>query len=329
MYLGNDANGRETSSNLPSISTGRKQAPFKLDAESHQEFEGHIVHKLTAEQATRIPEHPAAKLFPKSESHIAKLQKSIAKSGQQVPCVLLDDQVLDGCCRIAANGRSGKDTYFVNYAESDLGGFTPLQWVLRRNRSAADGRRMTDAEFALIVAAAYGNSESELAKARQKTGVSQSGQFCGETSEVLGAAFGLSSNLLKQALRILKEKDATLESLVQQKKLSLSKAAEIARLPAPERPAAIADSQVPAPPANPQEALRALKRHLRSLEKLTESIERIASSGQTRADKQAPLTKSLLTLRESMAYLQWHLETDKAEVDSDASTDPQGKASRP
>lgn len=311
----NRVSGFFEDSHLPKKSTEGDAGRFDFDREPHNEFEGSIIHELSPEQAAKLPIHEAAKLFPIQESDFARLKKSINQFGQQIPVVLYEDMVLDGRCRTKACIELRKSVRVVRFSESDFDGIPLKQWVLSRNRSVTDGRRMTDAQYALIVATAYGREESELARLRQMGGLKLDGALCGETSKILGATFDISSNLMKQALKLLKSGDEELLELVRNKGLSISRAAEISSLPETERKAALKNPRQPLPPSSPDAAIKAFRRALKSLETAFNRTRDVTECEHFGADLRSVIQPSLKSLQDAICQLQ---ETQPAQDAADA-----------
>ena len=315
MHDNNRINGYYGDGDLAWRSTEGDRNYFDFDNEPHEQDEGHVVHTLLPEQAARLPHHEAATLFPIKQSDIDRLKRSIWQFGQQIPAVLYDDEVLDGRCRIDACVALELPVLAVRFSESDLNGLTPKQWVLHRNRSATDGRRMTDTEYALIIAAVYGPEASEQALQRKQGGVAVVGELRGETSEMLGTIFNLSSNLMKQALKVFNSGDADLLQMVKDKKLSLSKAAEILKLPKAKRKAAMKNPKAPAPLTSSKDAIKAFKRGIKSLEKAEKRIAEIAKCEHFCADTRAAIEPTLASLQIAISQLR-ESQTEKDETEA-------------
>lgn len=304
MHDNNRINGYFDDADLTGRSPERTESACDLDNEPHRETTGHIIHHLSPEQAARLADHEAAALFSIKDSDIDRLKKSISQFGQQIPVVLLDGKVFDGRCRIRACVELDLPVLAVRFSESDLSGLTPRQWVLHRNRSATDGRRMTDTEYALIVATVYGPEASEQALQRKQGGVAVEGELRGETSEVLGAIFNLSPNLMRQALKVFNSGDTELLQMVNEKKLSLSKAAEILKLTKAQRKAALDNPQAPLPVTSPKKALAKYKSAVKSLRKVYEQVNDIARSKHFSAETRKSIEPILAQVRDAILVLE-------------------------
>ncbi|MDX1964980.1 MAG: hypothetical protein SFX18_17665 [Pirellulales bacterium] len=287
----------------PNSSQGR-DINFDLDEKTHDKLTGHAIYEIAPEHAASLPEHAAAALFPIYEVDVKRLTLSIQQFEQQVPIVLYEGKVLDGRCRIRACVSLNLPVLAVQFADCDLNGFSPKQWVLHRNRTATDGRRMTDVEYALIVATVYGAEASEQASLRMKGGVAIDDVLRGPANELLAMAFNLSPSLMKQAMKISKAGEPELIELVKTKKLSLSKADEILKLPKAQRKAAMNDPKRPLPLASAEQALKALKITLKLLDKTEKRILEITGSKHFNAVKQIDLELSLKKLRDAISGLQ-------------------------
>lgn len=304
MHHNNGVHSLFEDGNLDEVSTEGHRNDFQFDKEPHDQLEGHVIHKLSPDQALRLVHHEAATIFSINPADVRRLQNSIEEFEQQVPVVIYEDKVLDGRCRIRACVAIDRPVLAVRFCESDLNGLTPQQWVLHRNRSATDGRRMTDAEFALIVASVYGPQACENALIRKKGGVKVEGELRGEASKALGTTFNVSPNLMKQALKIMKNGDAELVQLVKDKKISLSRATELLNITASERRKAMKDPTAPLPLASADKALAAYKSAIKSLKKFQKRINEITRSKHFSAETRTAIAPSLAQLHDAVFFLQ-------------------------
>ncbi|MEX2171058.1 MAG: hypothetical protein WD851_17195 [Pirellulales bacterium] len=264
-----------------------------------------------------MPDHEAAALFPINDADLKRLTKSIEQFGLQIPVALYEDRVLDGRCRIKACVKLGLPVLVVRFGDDDLNGLSPKQWVLHRNRTVTDGRRMTDAEYALIVASVYGPHASEQARERQKGGVKLDSEIRGPTNEVLGTLFNISPNLMKQALTVFKSGDTALIEMVKNKKLSLSKAAEISPLPEAKKKAALQNLRGPAPLTSTEDARNAFKRAVTTLVNAEKRIQEITESEHFSARNRMAIQPSLAKLRDAVSELE-KSQNEKASAASEA-----------
>lgn len=288
---------------LEGKSTEGYRNSFDFDNERHQEEEGHVIHTLLPEQAARLAHHDAAMIFSIKDTDVERLKISLNQFGQQIPVVLYEDKVLDGRCRIRSCVELGMPVKAIRFDTSDLNGLAPKQWVLHRNRTATDGRRITDTEYALLVAAVYGPEASEQALRRKQGGVAVEGSLSGEASELLGATFNLSSNLMKQALKVFNSGDADLLQMVKDKKLSLSKAVECLKLTKAQQRVMKENPKGPAPLTSSRDALKAFTREIKSLEKAEKRITEIAKSKHFSAVTRGAIKPTLAALGEAISQL--------------------------
>ena len=121
MHGANGSNGRMPVNRLPKISTeGFGEVP-KVINEAHEESAGHVIHSFTPELAARIPEHPAATAFPNTPWPYQTLGISIRGERAAAPSRPLEDQLLDGRCRVKACCNLSRNVLAVHYSLQDLG----------------------------------------------------------------------------------------------------------------------------------------------------------------------------------------------------------------
>jgi hypothetical protein len=304
MHDNNRINGYLKEGDLEEVSSEGNGNSFKFDNEPHKEAEGYIVHTLLPEQAMRLPAHEAAMIFAINQADIDRLKRSISQFGQQIPAVIYEGKVLDGRCRIRACVDLDLPVSAIRIADSDLNGLTPQQWVLHRNRSATDGRRISDGVYAMIVASVYGPKESEKALIRKKGGIPVEGEVRGEASEILGTTFNVSANLMKQALKVVKGGDANLIQLVKDKQVSLSRASELLKLPVVERKKVMNDPKAPLPMTSPDKALSEYKSAVKSLKKFYKRVNDISRSRHFDAQTRKTIEPTLALVRDAIAALE-------------------------
>ncbi len=166
------------------------------------------------------PPHPLAQLFPRpSDDDYLELKKSIRQVGLIEPITLHEDQVLDGLSRLRACREVGVEPEYVNFVGSD-----PLAFVLAMNKAR---RHLSESQRALLAAnlvtmsAESGRPPLGQADARRLAGV-------GETS-------------VTQALRVKKHAAGPeLEKMINDGEVTVSAAAQVARLSPTEQKKVIA-----------------------------------------------------------------------------------------
>lgn len=193
--------------------------------------------------------HPAADLFPMlSECELVELADDIAKRGLTHAVVLTEDGVLlDGRNRIAACTRAGVKPHFTTYTGDD-----PTAYVvsinLRRRHLSQEERAFLAVQLikvyedegrkAMLEAAAIGGSSSPTAVKGSAELHYPSKQDNSKRSAAKAAAqVSVAPRMVAQAKRIA-EQAPDLISLVQDRKISISKAEAIVK----NRAAGIADS---------------------------------------------------------------------------------------
>lgn len=300
----NRINGHFSESSLEQNSSEGHDPKFDLDKEPHDELAGLVIHQLTPAQAARLPVHETAALFSINEDDVTRLTDSIEQLGQQNPIVIHDGKVLDGRLRIKSGIRLNIPVLAVRVSQADLAGLSPEQWILHRNRTATDGRRMSDVEFALIVAAVYGDDAIQQALLRKKGGVPVDDTSRGQAHEHLSRVFTLSANLMKQALKLSKSGDTELIDMVKHKQLSFSKAEQILKLPQAQRKAAMNNLEAPLPLTCPSQAFNVFKVAVKSLEKTEKRLQEIAGSELFVASTRTGIQRSLAKLRDVISGLQ-------------------------
>lgn len=195
------------------------------------------------------PQHPLSAAFPAmSMLEQADLASDIQAHGLRSPIVLFDDQVLDGWHRYRACLSSGAAPRFVQFPEGE----DPVAFVRSQNyhRRHLSGSQKSVAETELAKWAPSGRPKNTqpgcgIPSPKPPTELEVS------TEKEMATAAGVSIETIRQAKRAV---EAGLGDAVKAGEVSVKRAAEIAKLPEPERQAAIhapRPKPVPAPAPKP------------------------------------------------------------------------------
>lgn len=187
------------------------------------------------------PQHPLSAAFPAmSMLEQADLASDIHAHGLRSPIVLFDGQVLDGWHRYRACLSSGVEPRFVKFPEGeDPVAFVRSQNYHRRHLSAS---QKAVAEVELNRWAKIGANQH---------GGSAPGAEAPATVPQMAKAADVGTRTIEQAKQVVK---AGLGDAVKAGEVSVKRAAEIAKLPEPERQAAIhapRPKPIPAPAPKP------------------------------------------------------------------------------
>lgn len=198
-----------------------------------------------------LKRHPLSAAFPDMPGdEFAALVEDIRENGLLQPVVLFDGMVLDGWHRYRASIEAGVEPAFDLFDGGD-----PVAFVLSLNmhRRHLTGSQRAAAVVACTAWAKPGNQPKPEAASGLKT-----------EAEMAEAA-QVSDRTIRQAKRA---HEAGLGEAVRDGKVSAEKAAAIAKLPEPERQAAIEAPPEPKPKAEPPADVAALKARVEELEEL-------------------------------------------------------------
>lgn len=186
------------------------------------------------------PQHPLSAAFPAmSMLEQMDLASDILAHGLRSPIVLFDNQVLDGWHRYRACLSSGAAPRFVQFPEGE----DPVAFVRSQNyhRRHLDSGQKAVAETRLRSWRPSGRPENPAPGAR----LQESREL---SNKEMAAEAGVSPRTIERAKDVVR---AGLGDAVRDGEVSLKRAAEIAKLPEPERQAAI---QAPRPKPAPKPA---------------------------------------------------------------------------
>ena len=192
--------------------------------------------------------HPAATLFPlMSDADLRALADDIKAHGQHEPVVLLGGSVLDGRNRLLACESAGVEPRLEDAPPEAAA--DPLGWVLSKNLHR---RHLTEAQRAMVGARLKEQFE-EAARARQTANLHQGAAVpvaanlrqreteSGRASEKAAAALNVSPRSVETAARVRRDAVTDLADAVDRGDVAVSAAAEVARLPAAEQRALVAE----------------------------------------------------------------------------------------
>lgn len=175
--------------------------------------------------------HEAANIFPMDESNIGELAADIRKNGQMVPIETLDGKILDGRRRYMACGKAKVSPKFREVSVAD-----PVAYVLSLNLHR---RHLTASQRSMVGARAkeiYSKQAKERQKMSQGRGVTKGVEDLphlnetGKARDKAGAAVGVSGKLIDNAAKVIDKGVPELERAVDEGRLSVSSAAEVADL---------------------------------------------------------------------------------------------------
>lgn len=171
--------------------------------------------------------HPYADLFPWIEgAAFQELKADIAKNGVIEPIVFLDGAVLDGRNRYIAARELG-----IEYPRVEYEGDDPLGFVLSKNLSR---RHLSESQRGIVAA--------KLAKLED--GQRQVGKFAHVPTQAQAAELlNVSERTVKTARQVVNEGTPELVAAVESGAVSVSAAAEVAKLPKTKQKKVVADGK--------------------------------------------------------------------------------------
>lgn len=175
--------------------------------------------------------HPAANLFPEMDpKELEKLTEDIGVNGQQHPILLFDDMIIDGRHRYRACQTLG----IIPDVETYDGNLDPVELVLSLNLH----RRHLDAsQRAMVAESARGMSEEE-GKKRKASGKKSANLRSSDkktSAEKAAKLAQVSTRSVEYAAKVRKKGIPELATAVQNGRVAVSKAAQIADLPPEEQ----------------------------------------------------------------------------------------------
>lgn len=178
--------------------------------------------------------HEAANIFPLDEENIGELANDISAHGQQVPIEVCDGKILDGRRRWLACERAGVKPNMRNVSPTD-----PVAYVVSLNLHR---RHLTPSQLAMIgqrVRKMYDDAAKERQsasggpkKSKEKAvPVSLPEPVKGDARDLAGKAVGVSGSLIDRAAKVIEKGVPELIAAVDEGRMSVSSAAEIADEP--------------------------------------------------------------------------------------------------
>ena len=179
--------------------------------------------------------HEAANIFPMCEEDLQSLADDIKQCGQRVPIELLDGKIIDGRRREAACKMAGVEPLTRDVVVPD-----PVAYVLSINLHR---RHLTPSQRAMVGARAR-ECYDRAAKERKREGGKVAGKGrpkqdvekvpqpnVGKSRDHVGKAVGVSGRLIDFATAALKDAVPEVVKLVDEGKMSVKTAAQIASEP--------------------------------------------------------------------------------------------------
>lgn len=183
--------------------------------------------------------HEAANIFPIDEEHIAELGRDIAANGQIIPIELCDGKVIDGRRRLRACELAGVEPRFTNVSPPD-----PVAYVLSLNLHR---RQLTASQRSMVAARARDIYDRQAKERQQAATVKGNKTRHGiempvvenlpplatpeKARDAAGKAVGVSGKLVDSATKVIEKAVPELAAAVDEGRMSVSAAAEIADEP--------------------------------------------------------------------------------------------------
>jgi hypothetical protein len=191
--------------------------------------------------------HEAANIFPLDEENIPSLAADIKQHGQSVPIELLDGKIIDGRRRWLACQRAGIEPTTKEVQVDD-----PVVYVLGLN---LERRQLTNSQRAMVAVKSrelvekYAREAKENKKRKPADSVSavrrsQNGSPA-KTSAKLGRDHKVSARNIERAHKVQQDGIPAVAEAVVRGKLTVTKAAEIAKLPKDEQARAMEETTLP------------------------------------------------------------------------------------
>lgn len=256
--------------------------------------EGHGLLTLPDGRSIPFKAHPLADLFPMmSADEHAALVEDVKERGVQRPIVLLDNQVLDGRNRYMA----ARDAE-VGYRVVEFTGDDPLAFVISENMRR---RHLTDAQRAMV-----GARIAKLPKGvRSDTAMAVSVPTQAETAESLK----VSVDGIQRAKQVVERGTPALVAAVETGQVSVSAAAEVAKLPEAEQREIVEQG-----PAAVKEAAKAARQPKQETVQKHEPQPKRPPNGLSGLTREG-LEDEVIGLREETAELRKETKALKAERD--------------
>lgn len=203
--------------------------------------------------------HPSANIFPMiDESQLQELSEDIQKNGLVHPILTHDGMILDGRNRFKACEQAGVEPRF---AKANLNGHSPTELVLSLNLHR---RHLDESQRSMVAGRAIEQFKREAKERQQKSGGDRksnskkigSGQLTstgrGQSRDKAGEAVNVSGASVQRAVAVLKNGSQALIHAVDEGKVSVTKAAKVAR----EVPKAKQMNAIQSPAATPKSKSR-------------------------------------------------------------------------
>lgn len=203
--------------------------------------EGGSTFPTTFEELQQLQQHPLSAAFPAMGAlELIELSNDIRRNGLRNPIVVFEGMVLDGWHRLKACIRAERLPRFEEFHEDqDPRAFV---WSLNGNRRHMDAGQKAVAETLVRAWAPTGRPEKVAAVATLQESRALSNQEMAQEA-------GVSPRTIRQAKEVVR---AGLSDAVRDGKVSLERAAEVAKLPEPERQAALEAPRAPRPKPAPK-----------------------------------------------------------------------------
>lgn len=187
--------------------------------------------------------HQLAEKFPEmTESELKDLADKIKQQGQQEDIVTLDGEILDGRNRYQACKLAKVKPRTRTFGSRTEDGADPVEFVLAHNLSR---RHLSDDQRATIAAEFAG-----MERGRPKEEEKHEGNGNGSTepfklsTEKAAKKMNVSIAAVKRAVRVKKHASSKVKSELKKGKISLTKAAEVAKLPKKKQEKALTQPRV-------------------------------------------------------------------------------------
>lgn len=254
-----------------------------------------------------LQRHPLSALFAAYDlkgEDLSNLAESIRDHGQQVPVTLYEGQVLDGWNRCEACRLAGIEPVTLDLAP----GQDPWEYVKGANMLR---RHMSPAER---VAVMLKKNQLGIGANNQVIKIDHPSQDDAPSVREIQKDLEVSFGTAQKAKRIAKAQDPALVDALSEKRVSLDEAAKLAKLPEPERRAALEAPKVvplkPAPKPEPFENPEELERLRAENESLKD---RLAEIAQVLADTQEELETARRALDAEDLLVQFDKEIKRAQ----------------
>lgn len=201
--------------------------------------------------------HEAANIWPlASKKKIDEIADSIKESGQEFEIEIYEDQILDGRCRYLACKIAGVEPRFIQVNPLDVVAHVLIRNQYRRHSSLNQlaisagkaaklwSKYKEEGEKEQEEAGIHG-SEGGRGKKKPLRTVGLKGNRAPQSRDKLGKDFGISGRSAERGKNIVQKGVPEISDAVLEKKVSLQKGEEIAKLPVKEQGAALEISTRP------------------------------------------------------------------------------------